>query len=67
MPYVQSGQIQGILGGMPGAAEYESLIGQAGIGTSGMDAQSVAHLVIVGFIIFGNISFFVERRRSKKY
>ncbi len=67
MPYVQSGQIVGILGGMPGAAEYESLIGQAGIGTSGMDAQSVAHLIIVGFIIFGNISFFVERRRSKKY
>ncbi len=67
MPYVQSGQIKGILGGMPGAAEYESLIGQAGIGTSGMDAQSVAHIVIVAFIIFGNISFFVERRRSKKY
>ncbi|MEA3288082.1 MAG: hypothetical protein U9Q77_12010 [Candidatus Marinimicrobia bacterium] len=67
MPYVQSGQIKGILGGMPGAAEYESLIGQAGIGTSGMDAQSVAHIVIVAFIIFGNISFFIERRRSKKY
>jgi len=67
MPYVQSGQIKGILGGMPGAAEYESLIGQAGIGTSGMDAQSVAHVIIVVFIIFGNISFFVERRRSKKY
>lgn len=67
MPYVQSGQIKGILGGMPGAAEYESLIGQPGIGTSGMDAQSVAHVVIVAFIIFGNISFFVERRRSKKY
>ena len=67
MPYVQSGQIKGILGGMPGAAEYESLIGQPGIGTSGMDAQSVAHVVIVLFIIFGNISFFIERRRSKKY
>ncbi len=67
MPYVQSGQIVGILGGMPGAAEYESLIGQPGIGTSGMDAQSVAHVVIVAFIIFGNISFYVERRRSKKY
>ena len=67
MPYVQSGQIVGILGGMPGAAEYESLIGQAGIGTSGMDAQSVAHVIIVLFIIFGNISFFIERRRSKKY
>ncbi len=67
MPYVQSGQINGILAGMPGAAEYEKLIGRPGIGTSGMDAQSVAHLVIVLFIIFGNISFFLERQRSKKY
>lgn len=67
MPYVQSGQIHGILSGMPGAAEYESLIGQAGTGTSGMDAQSIAHLVIVGFIVFGNIAFFLERRKQKKY
>ncbi|NQV37535.1 MAG: hypothetical protein HQ509_05970 [Candidatus Marinimicrobia bacterium] len=67
MPYVQSGQINGILAGMPGAAEYEKLIDRPGIGTSGMDAQSVAHLVIVLFIIFGNISFFLERQRSKKY
>ena len=67
MPYVQSGQLVGILGGMPGATEYETLIKQTGIGTSGMDAQSVAHLVIVAFIVFGNISFFLERRRSKKY
>ncbi len=67
MPYVQSGQIQGILGGMPGAAEYESLIGQAGVGTSGMDAQSIAHLVIVAFIIFGNVAYFLERKRQKKY
>jgi len=67
MPYVQSGQVKGILGGMPGAAEYESLIGQAGIGTSGMDAQSVAHIVIVAFIVFGNISFFLERKRSRKF
>ena len=27
MPYVQSGQIKGVLAGMPGAAEYEKLIG----------------------------------------
>ena len=67
MPYVQSGQIHGILCGMPGAAEYESLIGKAGTGTSGMDAQSIAHLVIVFFIIFGNIAFFLERRKQKKY
>ena len=66
MPYVDSGQIKGILAGMPGAAEYEALIGKPGIGTSGMDAQSIAHVVIVLFIIFGNIAFFLERQRSKK-
>lgn len=67
MPFVVSDQIQGILAGMPGAAEYETLVGKPGIGTSGMDAQSLAHLVIVLFIIFGNIGYFIERNRSKKY
>ena len=67
MPYVQSGQVKGILAGMPGAAEYEKLVGVPGIGTSGMDAQSIAHLVIVLFIIFGNVAFFIERKRQKKY
>ncbi len=67
MPYVQSGQMIGVLAGMPGAAEYESLINQKGSATSGMDAQSVAHLVIVLFIVLGNISFFIERKRSRKY
>jgi len=67
MPYVQAGQMVGVLAGMPGAAEYESLIKQEGTATSGMDAQSVAHLVIVLFIVLGNISFFIELKRSKKY
>ena len=67
MPYVQSGQMVGVLAGMPGAAEYESLIGQKGSATSGMDAQSVAHLVIVLFIVLGNISYFIDRKRSRKY
>jgi hypothetical protein len=51
MPYVQSGQMVGLLAGMPGAAEYESLVGEKGSATSGMDAQSIAHLVIVLFIV----------------
>ena len=52
---------------MPGAAEYEELIGVKGIGTSGMDAQSVAHFVIVLFIFLGNLGYFIERKRSKKH
>ena len=67
MPYVQSGQMIGILAGMPGAAEYEKLTDHPGTATSGMDAQSIAHLVIVLFIVLGNVSYFIERSRSKKY
>lgn len=67
MPYVLGGQIQGILAGMPGAAEYEKLIGVKGIGTSGMDAQSAAHFVIVIFIFLGNLGYFIERKRSKRH
>ena len=35
--------------------------------TKFMDAQSIAHLMIVLFIVLGNISFFVKRRKQKKY
>ena len=66
MPYVQAGQVQGILAGMPGAAEYEQLVGVKGIATRAMDAQSVAHLVIVLFIVLGNVGYFIERSRKKK-
>ena len=67
MPYVQSGQVKGILAGMPGAAEYESLINTPGIAIQGMAAQSFAHLVIVLFIVLGNLAYFITERRERKY
>ena len=67
MPYVQSGQVRGILAGMPGAAEYEKLIGTPGIAIQGMAAQSFAHLVIVLFIVLGNLAYFITERRERKY
>ena len=57
-PYLQSGQLSGLLGGMKGAAEYEQLMGKPGLGTKGMDSQSVAHIVIFFFILVGNIAYF---------
>ena len=66
LPFENSGQLQGLIAGMPGAAEYEALIKTKGLGTAGMDAQSIAHLVIVLFIIFGNITYYIERRRAQK-
>jgi hypothetical protein len=64
-PYVQSGQLTGLLGGLKGAAEYETLLGTPGDATSGMDAQSVVHALIVVFILLGNIAYFVARRSER--
>jgi hypothetical protein len=67
MPYVKNEQLKGILAGMPGAAEYEALIGIRGIATNGMAAQSYGHIVIVLFIILGNLAYFITQRRERKY
>jgi hypothetical protein len=64
-PYVQSGQLQGLLGGLAGAAEYEKLIDRPGAATRGMDAQSLGHLVILLFIVVGNLLFIGRRRGSR--
>ena len=63
-PFIQSGQMVGVLGGLSGAAEYESILKRPGKATAGMSAQSMAHLIIVVFIIFGNIVYFFSRRIS---
>ena len=75
IPYVENKQILGILAGMPGAAEYESLvqnklqdmdvISSPGKATGMMAAQSIAHVVIVIFIIFGNITYYITRKTGK--
>ena len=54
-PYLQSGQLQGLMGGMAGAAEYEHLRGEVGTATRGMDAQSLAHVFVALCIVVGNL------------
>jgi hypothetical protein len=64
-PYVQSGQLTGLLGGLKGAAEYETLIGHPADATKGMDAQSIVHALVVVFILLGNVVYLLERRRER--
>jgi hypothetical protein len=64
-PYLQSGQIFGILGGLKGAAEYETLVGTPGKAVQGMKVQMVAHLIIIVFIIIGNIGYFAQRKKRE--
>ena len=62
-PYVQSGQLSGLLGGLSGAAEYEQLTGNPGWASVGMDAQSLGHVTIIVLIILGNLVYFINRSR----
>jgi hypothetical protein len=58
-------QLTGILGGMKGAAEYEEVTGFRGKGTRFMLSQSCSHVVVVLFIVLGNLAYFVSRRRKR--
>jgi len=54
-PYLQTGQLKGLVGGMKGAADYETLINHKEKGTSGIDALSLAHLMVIILIVTANI------------
>jgi len=66
MPFLQAGQVQGLLQGLRGAAEYEMLLGSPGAGAAKMDAQSMGHMVIILFILVGNVAFFMDKKKDKK-
>jgi hypothetical protein len=56
-PFLDTGQINGLIGGLRGAAEYEILIGMKGKGMAGMDAQSATHFIIIGLILLCNLFY----------
>ncbi|MFO7895319.1 MAG: hypothetical protein R6U84_00105 [Candidatus Cloacimonadales bacterium] len=114
-PYIQTGQLLGMLHGLKGAAEYEKLVDvfasyeseeypngrpysraqgknirvaitkdfityeEDGVVTEtdvplnykykvarvGMNAQSVAHVMIIFFIVLGNVGYFVTRKKKE--
>lgn len=70
-PFLQSGQMVGLLNGMKGASDYEYLNQRHGysqaprVAGKGMDAVSIVHLLIMGFIVLGNIGYFVAKRAAQ--
>ncbi|MBN1949423.1 MAG: hypothetical protein JW784_06735 [Candidatus Cloacimonetes bacterium] len=99
-PYLQTGQLTGMLSGLKGAAEYEKMVDVFAMHKDeygnpdprefskevikntwikmsdikerryktariGMNAQTVAHIMIIFFIIIGNIGYFVTRAKKK--
>ncbi len=75
-PYLQTGQLVGMIAGLKGAAEYETLVNRlykkmgmktpSVIAIRGMDANSLAHVLIMIFIILGNLAFFASKKREEK-
>jgi len=74
-PYIPQ-QLPGLLGAIKGAAEYEELVVQKYDRKAGrqpaakyqeakrrMGPQLVAHLLMIGLIVLGNVVFFMERSR----
>jgi hypothetical protein len=69
-PFLQSGQLTGLLAGMKGGAEYEILVSKSGYSkatmpaVAAMDSQSLAHVVILLLVIIGNIAYFATRKQG---
>lgn len=69
-PFVQTGQVSGMMSGMKGAAEYEKLVldhgyaKESGTAETGMNSQSIVHILIMVFIILGNVGYFFLRRNK---
>jgi hypothetical protein len=67
-------QLLGLMGGLQGAAEYEAALvskypqykERSEQAIQLMGPQTVAHLVIIAFVVVGNIAFFAERSRNRR-
>jgi hypothetical protein len=63
-PLLRSGQINGLIGGLRGAAEYEVLIGRRARAVAGMDAQSASHFAIIALVILCNVFYLAIRQKK---
>jgi hypothetical protein len=63
-PYLATNQINGLIGGLKGAAEYEQLSKHPDRGLAGMTAQSSVHALIIILVIISNVFFFAGRKKG---
>ncbi len=64
-PYYGAGQLRGVMGGLKGASEFEELTGTLGKATKFMLSQSFAHVIVIFFIIVGNVAYFASGKRKQ--
>ena len=63
-PYLRSGQVQGMLNGLTGAGQYESLLNKPGFGSRMSASLSWAHFLILALIVLGNVAMVAARKRA---
>lgn len=62
--YLRSGQVQACIGGMQHVAEFEKITGSFGDAIGLLDAQSLAILVTIGFVVLGNVAWLMDKKHS---
>lgn len=68
-PFLDSGQIKGMLNGVIGAAQYETLIGRGDVATDAAAtawALSAAHIYILLLIFLGNLGYLLSKRAARR-
>lgn len=60
-PYYNAGQVLAFLAGLRSAAEYEMLVGRSSDAMAQQDPLSTTHMLVVFFVVIGNIGYFYTR------
>lgn len=64
MPYIQSGQVAGLIIGLRGSAELEQLMNDPGLASKSMDCQSLGHFALLALMLLGNIGMIAASRKK---
>ncbi|MBW2277477.1 MAG: hypothetical protein JRF63_08295 [Deltaproteobacteria bacterium] len=70
-PYLQSGQVKGLLAGGRAGAEYELLLVEkgvlesTGVATRGLGSQTMALIAMLVFIALGNVGYLAGKLRDR--
>ena len=71
VPFYKAGQLSGLAGGMPGAAQYEKLVYPDGapegirlLGIQSLNVLNLGHVYIIVLIVLGNIAWLLTRPRA---
>lgn len=65
-PYYNAGQVKAYLAGVRSAAEFEILVGRPDVALAQQDPLSTTHLLVILFVILGNIGHFYTRSQEKR-